>query len=107
MIEPLPPERWLPAPVAAQVERLLRQGFAARRKMLRNSLGGLVPPERMAEIAARAGVDLSQRPQEIAPPRWVALAEALAETPAAAPPTSLSPPAPMASPAGSLPHPDA
>ncbi|MEI7667295.1 MAG: 16S rRNA (adenine(1518)-N(6)/adenine(1519)-N(6))-dimethyltransferase RsmA [Synechococcaceae cyanobacterium ELA263] len=77
LLEPLPPEQLLPAQSARQVELLLRRCFAARRKMLRNSLAGLLPDDQLAELAAAAGVALSQRPQELAPMRWLALAAAL------------------------------
>ena len=77
LLEPLPPEQLLPAQSARQVELLLRRCFAARRKMLRNSLAGLLPDDQLAELAAAAGVELSQRPQELAPMRWLALAAAL------------------------------
>ena len=77
LLEPLPPEQLLPPQRARQVESLLRRCFAARRKMLRNSLAGLLPDDQLAELAAAAGVELSQRPQELAPQRWLALAAAL------------------------------
>ena len=77
LLEPLPPEQLLPPQRARQVEALLRRCFAARRKMLRNSLAGLLPDDQLAELAAAAGVELSQRPQELAPQRWLALAAAL------------------------------
>jgi len=74
LLEPLPAEQLLPPPTARQLEMLLRRCFAARRKMLRNSLAGLAPEPQLAELAAAAGVELSQRPQELAPPAWVLLA---------------------------------
>ncbi|MFZ0407940.1 MAG: 16S rRNA (adenine(1518)-N(6)/adenine(1519)-N(6))-dimethyltransferase RsmA [Cyanobium sp.] len=74
VLEPLPPERLLPLESARQVEALLRRCFAARRKMLRNSLAGLLPEVQLADLAAAAGVELTQRPQELAPERWLALA---------------------------------
>jgi 16S rRNA (adenine1518-N6/adenine1519-N6)-dimethyltransferase len=117
VIEPLAPEQWLPAPLAREVDRLLRRCFAARRKMLRNTLAGMVPAPRLEEIAKDAGVDLRQRPQDLPPRRWVALAEALASAappppaaPAPPPPPSPSPPPPppsVSAPSASLPSPDA
>ncbi len=77
LLEPLPPEQLLPPQSARQVEMLLRRCFAARRKMLRNSLAGLLPDDQLSELAGAAGVELSQRPQELAPQRWLALAAAL------------------------------
>ncbi len=76
-IDPLPETDQLDPPLALQVEQLLRRCFAARRKMLRNSLAGLLPAEPLAELAAAAGVGLQQRPQELAPQAWVALAAGL------------------------------
>jgi 16S rRNA (adenine1518-N6/adenine1519-N6)-dimethyltransferase len=76
-LDPLPPEQRLEPALARTVEGLLRRCFAARRKMLRNSLAGLQPPERLEALAAEAGVTLQQRPQELAPAAWVALAAGL------------------------------
>jgi 16S rRNA (adenine1518-N6/adenine1519-N6)-dimethyltransferase len=76
-IDPLPESDQLDPPLARQVEQLLRRCFAARRKMLRNSLAGLLPAVPLAELAAAAGVGLQQRPQELAPQAWVALAAGL------------------------------
>jgi 16S rRNA (adenine1518-N6/adenine1519-N6)-dimethyltransferase len=80
VLDPLPPDRLLPPPLALAVDRLLTRCFAARRKMLRNSLGGLMPPERLRLLADKAGIDLSQRPQDLPPDRWIALAKGLGET---------------------------
>jgi 16S rRNA (adenine1518-N6/adenine1519-N6)-dimethyltransferase len=76
-IDPLPLAQQLDPPLARRLEQLLRLCFAARRKMLRNSLGGLLPPDQLAELAAAAGIGLQQRPQELAPASWVALAGGL------------------------------
>ncbi|MFM7394627.1 MAG: 16S rRNA (adenine(1518)-N(6)/adenine(1519)-N(6))-dimethyltransferase RsmA [Cyanobium sp.] len=79
-------ERPEPA-LAAAAEQLLRRCFAARRKMLRNTLAGLLPAAELLALAAAAGVQLEQRPQELAPERWLALAAGLNRAiPAAAPP---------------------
>ena len=69
-------ERVEPA-LAARVESLLKQAFLARRKMLRNTLAGVAEPDRLKELAASAGFSLQQRPQELAPATWVALARGL------------------------------
>jgi 16S rRNA (adenine1518-N6/adenine1519-N6)-dimethyltransferase len=63
--------------LARSLEQLLRRCFASRRKMLRNTLAGLVAPELLAPWAAAAGVGLDQRPQELAPDNWVRLAAGL------------------------------
>lgn len=84
-LEPLAPEQRLEPALAAGVEQLLRRCFAARRKMLRNTLAGLVPPDQLQKLTAAAGIDLRQRPQELGPERWVALAAGLNQaSPAAA-----------------------
>jgi 16S rRNA (adenine1518-N6/adenine1519-N6)-dimethyltransferase len=51
--------------------------------MLRNSLAGLLSPEDLSALVGDAGVELSQRPQELAPERWLALAEGLNQRTAA------------------------
>jgi 16S rRNA (adenine1518-N6/adenine1519-N6)-dimethyltransferase len=76
-IDPLPVGERLEPAIARRVEQLLRRCFASRRKMLRNTLAGLLPPEQLGELAAAAGVGLQQRPQELAPAAWVALAAGL------------------------------
>jgi 16S rRNA (adenine1518-N6/adenine1519-N6)-dimethyltransferase len=76
-IDPLPSGELLDPAIARRVEQLLRRCFASRRKMLRNTLAGLLPPEQLGELAAAAGVGLQQRPQELAPAAWVALAAGL------------------------------
>ena len=40
-------------------------------------LSGLQPPEQLEALVAAAGVSLQQRPQELAPSAWVALATGL------------------------------
>ena len=77
VLEPLPPSELLPPALARQLEGLLRRCFNARRKMLRNSLAGLLPADQLEEVAATAGVSLAQRPQELDPQRWVELARGL------------------------------
>jgi 16S rRNA (adenine1518-N6/adenine1519-N6)-dimethyltransferase len=86
-LEPLPAQERPEPALAAAVEQLLRRCFAARRKMLRNTLAGLLPPPELLALAEAAGVQLEQRPQELAPERWLALAAGLNRTiPAAAAP---------------------
>jgi 16S rRNA (adenine1518-N6/adenine1519-N6)-dimethyltransferase len=78
-LDPLPAELRPEPALARATEGLLRRCFAARRKMLRNTLAGLLPEERLEAVATAAGVALSQRPQELAPQRWLALAAGLQE----------------------------
>ena len=76
-LEPLPASERLEPALAARVESLLKQAFLARRKMLRNTLAGVASPERLGSLATTAGFSLQQRPQELAPEAWVALARGL------------------------------
>ena len=76
-LEPLPAAERVEPALAARVESLLKQAFLARRKMLRNTLAGVAEPDRLKDLAASAGFSLQQRPQELAPATWVALARGL------------------------------
>ena len=76
-LDPYPAERRLDLVRSRQVESLLKQAFLSRRKMLRNTLGGVAAPDHLQAVAANAGINLQQRPQEISPQAWVALATGL------------------------------
>ena len=76
-LQPLAAAERLDPAIARTVEGLLKRCFAARRKMLRNTLAGLLSPARLEQLADQAGIGLQQRPQEIAPSAWVALATGL------------------------------
>ena len=76
-LDPFPADERLEPLLAHRVEMLLKQAFQARRKMLRNTLGSLMPESQLQQLAAEAGVNLQQRPQELAPQTWVALARGL------------------------------
>ena len=76
-LDPRPASERLPQAVAKQLEQLLRLSFGARRKMLRNTLASAAPATGLEAWLAEAGVNAQQRPQEIAPEQWVALAAAL------------------------------
>lgn len=77
MIEPFAPGTRLAPEAAGSLDRLLRRCFASRRKMVRNTLAGLLPPEQLMSVAVAAGVDLADRPQDLSPERWLALAAGL------------------------------
>ncbi len=83
-LDPWTAERRLAPELARGVEQLLRRCFAARRKMLGNSLKGLAPADQLVALGERAGVSLQQRPQELPPQAWVALAAGLNPPSAAA-----------------------
>jgi len=76
-LDPLPVEQRLAPPLARQVESLLKQAFLARRKMLRNTLGSVLPESQLQQLAQEIGISLQQRPQELVPEQWVALARGL------------------------------
>ena len=76
-LNPLPPGQRLATDLAERLERLLKQAFSSRRKMLRNTLASVAEADRLERVAASAGIGLHQRPQEISPQAWVALATGL------------------------------
>jgi 16S rRNA (adenine1518-N6/adenine1519-N6)-dimethyltransferase len=77
VLDPLPLPQQLDPQVARTVEQLLKRCFGARRKMLRNTLAGLLPEAELASLTQSAGIGLHQRPQDIPPAGWVALANGL------------------------------
>jgi 16S rRNA (adenine1518-N6/adenine1519-N6)-dimethyltransferase len=52
--------------------------------MLRNTLAPVCPLDQLQTLANAAGISLEQRPQEVAPEAWVALAKGLNQTDSAA-----------------------
>ena len=63
------------------LEKLLKLAFSGRRKKLRNTIGSFVTSnDQIREFIAYRGISLDQRPQEISPSNWFALAKALKET---------------------------
>ncbi len=76
-LDPLPVGERIDHALARGVDRLLRRCFASRRKMLRNTLSGLVDPLTLAQVTDQAGFSLDQRPQDLAPASWLRLAEGL------------------------------
>ena len=83
-LDPLPPEQRPDPVICRRVERLLKQAFLARRKMLRNTLTVSQPLSELETITRLAGIDLRQRPQEVAPNSWVELARGLNQADSAA-----------------------
>ncbi|MCY4054815.1 MAG: 16S rRNA (adenine(1518)-N(6)/adenine(1519)-N(6))-dimethyltransferase RsmA [Cyanobacteria bacterium MAG CAR4_bin_6] len=78
-LTPYPPHHRRYGPEQAPLlERLLRVAYGGRRKMLRNTLGGAWPMPSLEQAARQAAVDLSRRPQDLAPDQWVGLSQALA-----------------------------
>ncbi len=63
------------------LEKLLKLAFSGRRKKLRNTIGSFVTSnDQIKEFFAFRGISLDQRPQEISPSNWFALAKALKES---------------------------
>jgi len=83
-LDSLPAELRPEPALARRVEQLLKQAFLARRKMLRNTLAGVCSADQLQELAAAAGINLQQRPQEVAPQAWVSLARGLNQADSAA-----------------------
>ncbi len=75
--EPLKIEERIEPALANRVEGLLRVAFVARRKMLRNSLSVLSCFCQLEALAEEVGINLNQRPQELSPETWLALARRL------------------------------
>lgn len=72
--------RRVDAPDAAGFARLatvIEAAFSQRRKTLRNTLRTLAGPDAVDAAAARAGIDLSDRAEALAPQAFIRLAEAL------------------------------
>ena len=79
VLTPYPPHQRCYGPEQAPLlERLLRVAYTGRRKMLRNTLGGICPVASLEQAGRQAAVDLGQRPQDLHPDQWVALSQALA-----------------------------
>jgi len=56
--------------------KIVKAAFGGRRKMLRNSLRSIAPPEVLREASERAGVDLSLRAEQVDIEGFVRLADA-------------------------------
>lgn len=59
-------------PTIDQILRLLKIGFAGKRKMLRNTLGNL---ENGMELLAKAGIDPTRRPETLNINEWISIAQ--------------------------------
>ena len=67
--------------IGSLLEKLLKRAFSGRRKKLRNTIGSFVTSNhQMKEFLAYRGISLDQRPQEISPSNWFALAKTLKES---------------------------
>ena len=67
--------------IGSLLEKLLQLAFSSRRKKLRNTIGRFVTSnDQIKDFFASRGISLDQRPQEISPSNWFALAKTLKET---------------------------
>ena len=67
--------------IGVLLDKLLKIAFSGRRKKLRNTIGSFVTSnDQIKDLFAYRGISLDQRPQEISPSNWFALAKALKET---------------------------
>jgi len=60
------------------LNQLLRSGFANRRKMLRNNLKGLVPPEQLTPFLEKLTLPATARAEELSLSQWLDLSNYLA-----------------------------
>ncbi len=79
VLEPFGVKETMGLEIGKKVEVLVRTAFLSRRKKLKNTLIGLMPLKNLEMLAYRQGISLDQRPQEIAPSKWVQLAKGLQE----------------------------
>ena len=77
ILEPFSSTESLGFELGTRVESLVRTAFLSRRKKLRNTLIALMPLNELETLAHGQGISLDQRPQEIAPDKWVQLAKSL------------------------------
>lgn len=70
----------LPEPLALdpnRLETLVKLGFAAKRKMLRNNLKGIVERDRLTHLLEQLEVNPQARAEDLSVAQWVALANQL------------------------------
>lgn len=66
-----------PAKDPKHLARILKMGFATRRKMLRNNLKSLIEPERLNAVLAELGLDPTARAEALNVEDWVNLSDRL------------------------------
>ena len=72
-IKPFQPAMLLPPHIAARIDTLLRMSFLSRRKMLRNSLKGLMSTKELIVWAEQSQISLDKRPQELSIENWLSM----------------------------------
>ena len=74
----LRPRQLLPATRdPSRLEALVKMGFAAKRKMLRNNLQGIVDRDRLTQLLEQLKVNPQARAEDLSVAQWVALANEL------------------------------
>jgi len=68
-----------PAQNPAHLDRLLKVGFGAKRKMLRNNLKSVVPLDRLDAALEQLGIDLTIRAEGVGLQQWIALSDRLSQ----------------------------
>tara|TARA_Y100001968_G_scaffold321506_1_gene356068 strand:- start:62224 stop:63060 length:837 start_codon:yes stop_codon:yes gene_type:complete len=77
LIKPLSHQDRLPMELERKINELLSAAFHSRRKKLRNSLIKLAPLPFLESLMNEIDITLDQRPQELSPKSWIALAKAM------------------------------
>jgi 16S rRNA (adenine1518-N6/adenine1519-N6)-dimethyltransferase len=72
-LRPRPPVH--PVQDVKLMERLIKQGFSSRRKMLRNNLKGLIEPPQLNQILLDLGLNPQMRAEDLNVADWVRLSD--------------------------------
>lgn len=73
----LRPRQCFPAAVPGHLEMLVKLGFAAKRKMLRNNLKSVVESDRLIKLLSELGVNPQARAEDLSVSQWVSLSNLL------------------------------
>ncbi len=74
----LRPRNFIPAAIEpVRLEHLVKLGFGAKRKMLRNNLKGVVDRDRLTQLLEQLKVNPQARAEDLSVAQWVALANEL------------------------------
>ena len=63
------------------MDRLLRQGFGSKRKMLRNNLTATVDRDRLNDLLQQLSIDPQARAEDLSVEDWVGLSNSLSGSP--------------------------
>lgn len=70
-----------PAQNPKRLETLVKMGFAAKRKMLRNNLQSIVDRDRLTQLLEQLEIDPQVRAEDLSVTQWVALSDQLTASP--------------------------